>query len=497
MPLRNLAWLLIVPAVLALGFVACYSAPAPDKEYRLVGLIVKVLATVDEKFYRELDDKGKQKLVEDMIDGGLRRLDPYSEFLTEAKIKQFEEEAAGGFGGVGIQLGIDYKTRRLKVEYPMPGTPAYDAGVFAGDLIIKVGNEATPVLPEKYTDRDLQEAVEWARKRITGDVNTPVILTTRREGRNPTDLAVQLTRGQIATHQVIGVARRPGEPTKWEWFIDPVNKIALIRLRSFMSEHVTRELAAAVTEIEQAGGRAIIIDLRDNGGGLLDQAVGVADLFLADGMIVSTKNRAGSTREFKAKEPGTLFLPTDTESRPIAVLVNGSSASASEIVSAALQDHGRAIIVGSRTFGKGSVQQTFEVSKSPRAAVKLTVETYWRPSGKNIHRAPDSKPTDEWGVKPNPGMEVRATEEEELRYTWEVWKSEYVAGRPDLVGPNPPPPQIPRNSQGKPRADDSKPFEDRVLNKALEELRKKLQKVGRAPAPAAPAPAAPPLNTAA
>ena len=168
-----------------------------------------------------------------------------------------------------------------------------------------------------------------------------------------------------------------------------------------------------------------------------------------------------------------MFLPTADNSRPMAVLVNRNSASASEIVSAALQDHKRAIVAGERTFGKGSVQKLLEIPNTePPAAIKLTTETYWRPSGKNIHRYPNSKESDDWGVRPDPGMEVPTTEEERLRYVVEMRKIDYVAGLPGAVGPNPPPPPVLKGSDGKPLVDESKPYVDRVLNEAIEALKK-------------------------
>jgi carboxyl-terminal processing protease len=159
----------------------------------------------------------------------------------------------------------------------------------------------------------------------------------------------------------------------------------------------------------------------------------------------------------------------------MAILVNRNSASASEIVAAALQDHNRAIVVGERTFGKGSVQKLLRIPNAdPPAAIKLTTETYWRPSGKNIHRYPDAKEADDWGVRPDPGMEVPTTEEERLRYLLELRKLDYVVGKPGAVGANPPPPpQVPKDANGKPLIDESKPFEDRVLNKAIEAIRGK------------------------
>jgi carboxyl-terminal processing protease len=458
MSLRNLVWLLAVPTFVAIGLAIGYSAPAPDKDYKLVRQVVDVLAEVDASYVRELSDADRQKLVEDMIDGGLHQLDPHSEYLNAARLAEFESSTEGSFGGVGISLGLDAKTKLLKVDHPMPGTPAYAAGVVAGDVIAKVEGDST----EGWT-------IDQAKKRITGPINSNVKLTLRREGKGEFD--VTLARGRIEMHPVQGVARNKADPLRWEWFLDPQAKVALVRISTF-SELTTKELRAAVAEIEAAGGRGLVLDLRDNPGGLLSQAIEVADAFLPDVRIVSTKDRRGNERVVTGKKEGTLFQPTPDNPRPIVVLVNRNSASASEIVAAAMQDHGRAVVVGERTYGKGSVQKLLRLPHNdPPAAVKLTTETYWRPSGKNIHRYPDAKEADDWGVRPNPGMEVPTTEEERLRYAVEMRRLDYVAGRPDVVGPNPPPPATPKGADGRPLIDDTRPFEDRVLAKAVEVLR--------------------------
>lgn len=476
MPLRNLVWMLMVPAIVALGLAVSLSAPPPDKDYQLVRQIVDVLAEVDANYVRELKDEDRQKLVEDMIDGGLRQLDPYSEYMNPKKREEFKKQNEGHFGGVGISLGIDPKTNLLKVDHPMPGTPAYDAGVLADDLIVRVGDKSTEGM-----------SIPDARKIITGEVGTPVTITTRREGRVPAEQDITLTRAKIEMHPVVGVGRRTDDPTKWEWFADKDSKIALIRLQTF-TELTTKELRAAVDEIEKAGGRAIILDLRDNPGGLLNQAIDVVDAFLEGGKIVSTKDRRGGERSYAAKGPGTMFIPA--EQKPMAVLINRNSASASEIVAAALQDHKRAVVVGERSYGKGSVQKLLELSDG--AALKLTTESYWRPSGANIHRYPNSTEADDWGVKPTPGLEVSTTDAERLRYMWEMRKLDFVPGKPGTGGKPVAPPQVPKGADGKPVLDDSQPFEDKVLNKAVEHLKKQLGGFGELPPAARPAAPLPP-----
>ncbi|QJW96583.1 S41 family peptidase [Frigoriglobus tundricola] len=488
MPLRNLAWLLIVPALVALGLAISYSAPPPDKDYNRVRQIVDVLAEVDAHFYRKLDDKEQQQLVEDMINGGLHKLDPHSEYLNPAQLKQFESDSEGSFGGVGIILAIDSSTKFLKVDHPMPGTPAYEAGVLAGDLIVKVDGKSTEGL-----------TVPEARKLITGEQGSKVLVTIRRAGRNPADEEVELTRGRITQHPVTGVRRRADDPNRWEWFVDRPNGIALVRVSGF-NEQTTKELKAALAEIEGEGGKALILDLRDNPGGLLNQAIDVANLFLPEGApIVSTRGRdAERERAFKAEKDREVFKPADRH--PVVVLVNDGSASASEIVASALQDNKRAVVMGERSYGKGSVQKLLRLQVAgDKAAVKLTTETYWRPNGENMDKrlAPKDKP-DEWGVKPN--IVVPMTYEERERAAWDYYRSTWVAGKPSALGPNPPAAPAPpapgslalalrtQISPTAPPMPDTKVVEDKQLKAAVEELKKKLGGVGTAPRQPARAP---------
>ncbi len=471
MPLRNVVWLLVVPGLVGLGLAIGYSAPAPDKDYNLVRQIVEVLAEVDANYVRELTDDDRKELVKRMINGGLRWLDPHSAYLDEEQLREFERDNEGSFSGVGILLGVDEKTRALKISYPLAGTPAYEAGLIANDRIVKIDDTST----EGMTP-------EQAKKRIVGETGTRVSLTIHREGRTPPEFVVTLVRSRIALHPVAGVSRRADDPTRWNWFLDPHKKIAYIRISAF-SELTTREVKDAVEVIEKAGGKGLVLDLRDNPGGLLSEAVALSNLFLTGGKIVTTKDRREKERTETARAAGTIFLPAETH--PIAVLVNRDTASASEIVAAALQDNKRAVVVGERTYGKGSVQSLFRLAPDQKHAVKLTTQTWWRPSGRNIDKAtaPKGRP-DEWGVTPDEGLEVPVSDAEFVRRLHEVRKLDYVAGKPELVGPNPPPPPplpVPNGEDGKPLWDDTRPFEDRQLNRAVEYLRKKLSDLGAVP----------------
>lgn len=441
----NLAWLLAVPVVVILGVAVTASAP-PDKDYQLVRTVVDVLAEVDKNYVRELSDDDKKKLISDMINGGLGRLDPHSEYFTKEEYESFENQTEGQFGGVGMMLAIDPKTSLLKVESPMPGTPAYDAGIQANDLIMKVGDKSTENM-----------RIDEARKLIMGPPGTPVTLTLLPEGAKAVR-EVTLTRAKIEIHPVKGFARKPDDPSKWEFIADPASKIALIRLEGF-TEKSDKELIAAIADAEKAGAKALILDMRDNPGGLLSQAVKISNLFLPSGKIVSTKDRNGGGRKWEA-DSSKVIWPAD---KPLAVLVNKQSASASEIVASALQDNKRAVIIGERSYGKGSVQKLFQLPHG-QDAVKLTSEVWLTPNGKNIHRWPTSKESDEWGVKPDAGFEVKITPEERLAYILHMRQLEQVKGK----GPKP----EPEPKEGK---DKAAPFTDKVLEKAIEHLKEKVK----------------------
>jgi carboxyl-terminal processing protease len=450
---RNLFWLLGITAVSLLGITVSYSAPSreKDKDYELVRLVVEVLHEVRQRYVVDVDADRERKLVEDMINGGLERLDPHSAYIPPREYRQFEKQSEGKFGGVGIQVGFDRQNRgQLTVISPMPGTPAYEAGILAGDLIVKIDGKATD-------NMRMSEAVDL----IQGDPGQKVTLTVLHEGAKET-VDVTVTRALIVVPSVLGDRRKADDPKAWDFLLDSDTKIGYIRLTSF-SKTAAKEMRDAVEELQRRGARGLILDLRNNPGGLLKSAVEISDLFLNEGRIVSTKGRNHKEEVYDAKPDGTLLLPA--EKYPMAVLVNKYSASASEILSAALQDHKRAVVVGERTYGKGSVQNIIEMHEGgDKSALKLTTASYWRPSGKNIHRFPDSKEADDWGVKPDAGFEVPMKDEERAEYM--IYRSErdVVRAKPRTIEPVMP--------DGK----EKRPFVDRVLEKAVEHLKKEIHK---------------------
>ena len=450
----NLAWLLGVPAVIIAGLTVVLAAPRPqkmqDQDYELIETFVEVYTEVDHKYVRELTPEQKRKFIADMINGGLTRLDPYSSFYDAEDFAQFQKQTEGAFAGVGIQVDRDRNTDLPMVTGLVVGSPAYDSGILAGDLILKVNGKSTE-------DLHNNEFV----KMVQGDEGTDVTLTVLHEGsKESVDLTMK--RARIEYPSIMGDRRKPEDPASWDFFVDKPSRIAYIRLVAF-NEHSVADLTKAVEQVEREGARGLVLDLRDNPGGLLTQAVDICDLFMTGGPIVSTRNRSGKGKTYDAKADGTLLEPASAH--PMAVLVNRRSASASEIVAAALQDSKRAVIVGERSFGKGSVQNVIELGNhEPKVALKLTTATYWRPSGANIHRNTDAKDTDEWGVKPSVSLEVKLTDKERIEYARWRRGRDVVHGKPGLAKKPDPEDKVDAASH------------DRYLEKALEYLRAELKK---------------------
>lgn len=308
----------------------------------------EVFEKIKNDYVEEVDDR---ELLENAIRGMLAGLDPHSSYLVKEAYQELQEGTTGEFGGLGIEVGME--DGFVKVISPIDDTPAAKAGVQAGDLIVKLND--TPVKGMSLSD---------AVKIMRGKPGTEIILTIAREGESK-PLVISIIRDYI---QVKSVRSR---------FIEP--GFAYVRISQFQSrtaEDVRKAIEKLKDEKDNAM-KGMILDLRNNPGGVLSAAVGVSDLFLEKGMIVYTKGRIKDSQlQFNAK-------PVDIlDTIPIVVLVNAGSASASEIVAGALQDHKRAIIVGEKTFGKGSVQTILPMASN--SALKLTTARYYTPSGNSI-----------------------------------------------------------------------------------------------------------------
>lgn len=451
---KNFSWLLGILATAALGLALFAYTPSKekDRDYAMVRLLVDVFHEVRNRYVKPLDAERERQLVEDMINGGLERLDPYSSYINPEDYKQFNSTNKGRYGGIGVQVTRDPRSNLLQVISPMVGTPAYEAGIIAGDLIVKIEGKPTENIP-------VNDAVNL----IQGEPDTPITLSILHEGdKDPIDITIK--RAIISLAAVLGDTRKP-DGKAWDFMFDKEAKIGYIRITNF-SETAAKEMRQTMDSLLGQGMLGLVLDLRNNPGGLLRSAVEIADMFIASGRIVSTRGRGMAEESFDAKGDGTIFLPVDKH--PMAVLINRSSASASEILASALQDSGRAIVIGERTFGKGSVQNVIEM-EGRQSALKLTTASYWRPNGKNIHRFPDSKETDEWGVKPSEGMEVKLSPEEFRNYfLWRADKDILRNGKkPRTLVETEPKKDNPRMAP--------KDFKDRVMEKALEFLRTKLK----------------------
>lgn len=316
-------------------------------------------------------------IVYEFMDGALAGLDQFSSMIWPQQIADFQTSTEGEFSGVGIQIERS-EAGDLKVISPIEDTAAYRAGIKAGDLITHIDGQLAKGM-----------LLDQAVKKIKGPTGTRVTLTVRSPDSTVKDYV--LKRGTVKVASIRGWERLPGGG--WNWMIDPVQRVGYVRLSSF-SKNTAEDLAAAMQAMEGSGVKGMILDLRSDPGGLLNVAVDVADMFIKDGTIVSTKadREAGHAPSVSVANPDS---PKFT--MPMAVLVNQFSASASEIVSGALKDHGRAVIVGERSYGKGSVQMLFRVP-GQMAMLKLTTSRYYLPSGRCLHREETST---EWGVDPD------------------------------------------------------------------------------------------------
>ncbi len=366
----------------------------PGKEqdyYELMQVLSDTFEQIERNYVKEVD---RRALVEAAVRGMLEELDPYSNYISPDDLARFNAQVEQEFGGIGIQVAIDPHSRRLIVQTPLPGTPAYKAGVRAGDLIMEIEGKSTEGV-----------SLDQAVKLLKGKPGDSVTLGVMHASATALE-KLTMSRAIIHVATILGDTHNPDD--SWNFMLDDDKKIGYVRITTF-SKDTARELKDALTHLTAAGMKGLILDLRTNPGGLLSAATEVSDMFLEEGKIVSTQGRNTPERVFNAKKSETF------SGFPMAVLVNRFSASASEIVSAALQDHKRAVIVGERTWGKGSVQNVIELENG-KSALKLTTASYHRPSGKNIHRFPGAKETDEWGVMPDESYDLKFSTEEMTNY---------------------------------------------------------------------------------
>jgi carboxyl-terminal processing protease len=318
-------------------------------------------------------------LVAEFIEGMVGELDEYTGVIWPADAADFDKMMMGGFEGVGIQLSVDERYRRLKVVTPLENSPALEAGIQPDDLIVEVNGVDT----KDWTTDD-------AVQKIMGKAGSEVVLTILRP-RTGERLPFKLVRRRITLTTVRGVQRIQGDTGAWSFMLDKDAGVAYVRLTGFHPDS-RKELVQALEQARDQGMKGLVLDIRHNPGGLLDVAINVVSTFLEQGEVVSTRGR-----QMQA-ESQDVTGKAAFKDVPLVVLVNEGSASASEILAGALQDHNRAIVLGERTFGKGSVQHVRPLSNSGEARIKLTTALYYLPSGRSPHKAPHAE---KWGVDPD------------------------------------------------------------------------------------------------
>ena len=342
----NLKYFLIIVTIALLNILNTAYSQNMDTLYKKIDLFSEVLKTIKDEYVDEID---QAEVMDSAINGVLQSLDPYSSYMNPKIFEEMQTETSGEFGGLGIEVSMEAGI--VKVITPIDDTPASRIGVKAGDYIVKINNE-------QVQGKTLMEAVNLMR----GPVGSSIKITIRRKGLKKAKI-FKITREIIEIKSVISK------------LID--DEIGYLRLRAF-NENSSNQLKKEIKKLEKNNKLiGYIFDLRNNPGGLLSQAVKISDFFLNDGEIVSTKGRKSrENRKFFAKKGDRI------KGKPLIVLINNGSASASEIVAGALQDQKRAILLGEATYGKGSVQSIIPLRN--RGAIRLTISKYYLPSGKSI-----------------------------------------------------------------------------------------------------------------
>ena len=375
--------------VLGLVTLVCLCCAIQARQQRQLGDLGFAMDVIEHSYVESVD---RHALYRAAMKGMINSLDAYSGYIAPEEFTSFQSQLNQEFGGLGIAIERRSETDRLQIFSVLFDSPAFKAGVLAGDVIEKIDEHSA-----------IGMLTAEATRLLRGSPGTEVTLTILRESEVER-LRIKIRREKIETESVTGDRRLPNG--HWEFMLQANPKIAYLRIEIF-GEKTTNELRTALSTIrDEATG--VILDFRDNAGGLLPTATDICDMFLEDGVIVSTAGRDGVFESTRKATPG-VEIPDST---PLVVLVNRMSASASEVTAACLQDRHRATVIGERTFGKGSVQNVVEL-EGGKAALRLTSAYYYPPSGRNIHKGPQRKEDDEWGVMPDENLTLPPDSDQE------------------------------------------------------------------------------------
>lgn len=397
-----------------------------SKDYKFFDPLIEVKHLIDRKYAQDVD---LQKLQDGAISGMIEALnDPYTVYVPASQTGEFTKQLTGEYVGIGAQVNV--QEGWLTIVSPLEDSPAYRSGIMPEDRVIEIEGESTKGLP-----------VDKCVEKLMGEPGTKVHLVIERKGEK---IPMEITRERIKTRSVKGFRREDADGNKWMHFIDPANKIAYLRITQF-TPRVSDEVEAALKGIGADKGevKGLVLDLRGNPGGVLSDAVEIADLFLESGVIVSTKGRSHPEEVARARAAGTL------PNFPLAILLDGQSASASEVLAGALVENNRAIVVGTRSYGKGSVQTVHPLERAEGAELKLTEQGYYLPSGRSLSRKDDSA---EWGVNPTDGFFVPMSDDE-LIAMYDVRRRVDLLRRPGPTPANVETPSTVRDGAPKPAAD--------------------------------------------
>jgi carboxyl-terminal processing protease len=401
---ERVAWLVASVTLAMLTFQLNGTLAHREEDYAFVGTLIDVYKQVSRNYVDPVD---VEKLRQGAIDGMLGQLDPYSNYVPPSQQEAFDRHLDGTLKGIGVVLSQS-ENGDIRIISPIDDSPAFHAGVQAGDVLVKVNGEEIKRLK-----------IDDVQKRI---FSGPLEVSLRVRHEDGAEQDLRMTRKEIVVPTVKGYRRKPNGTSDWDWYAKADPKIGYLRITQFTpdtSDRVKGVLEGLLAE----GMKGLVLDLRFNPGGRLEQAEKLVDLFVEEGVIVSTKGRNRPQSVTRAQKEGTL------PNFPLAVLVNEGSASASEVVAGALQDLKRATVVGERSFGKGSVQEVIPLDDR-EGELKLTVAYYYLPSGRLVHKKPGAT---EWGVDPTVKVEMSPEQERELA---QAMQDAEVIGKPENRRPS-------------------------------------------------------------